>query len=244
MSYEFDQTTREGILASWLNAGGLRPYEPVCMRRQHSMELCPAELGEKIIYGEKVYGMARDGTIAVIHVYKTAKYALAANYAPTTGCLVGSWLSKRSELHDALSILDESVQRGDVTTFVNLLKGIEWNQRTSDEFIQAIDLALKIGAHLAARELATQGAEIHFDSEELQKYARILAPPQVSRVPVNSRVNIRANSEWLKMNRNRYKGKSIALKDGELLETANSTEELIGKIGATKGTGILVTHLY
>lgn len=205
------------------------------------MERCAPEQGERIVYREMVYRMAPDGMLTVVHrVRKTPKHI--AGYVSPQRCWEGLW-ERHTESGNTLSALNESAERGDLTTFLSLLKEIEWTHRTADEYVRAIDLALKIGAHLAARDLANQGAEIHFDSEELQKYARILAPPQVLRTSARQ-VDVLANIEWLKANKSEYKGKWVAIKNGQLMASADSHDELIAGTGKTKGRSILVSHLY
>lgn len=140
--------------------------------------------------------------------------------------------------------LEVAVKAGNEAAFLNALKEVDWRSKSASEYTHIIDLALAVGAHMAARNLSTQGAEAYPHSEELQKYARVLAPPKVltNREPRN--VNLAANIEWLKANKIDYKGKWVAIKDGELVGSADSHNDLIAQIGETKGRGILVTPVY
>ena len=151
------------------------------------------------------------------------------------------WRVARSA--DDLDRLEQAATSGDEVAFSEILTEIHWTSRSAEDYIRAIDLALQVGAHLVARKLATEGAQFHFDSEELQKYARVLAPPQVLRAS-SRQVDVLANAEWLKANRNQYKGKWVAIKNGQLIASADSHDELIAGIGETKGRSILVTRLY
>jgi hypothetical protein len=144
---------------------------------------------------------------------------------------------------DTLKPLENAVRAQDETAFAIALEAINWQSRPASDFMRAIDLALKVGTHLAARRLAIKGAGLHFDDEEMQKYARILAPPQVLRTQASRQVDVAANVEWLKANKENYKGMWVAVKDGTLIASANSHTELIAEIGETKGSGILVTNL-
>lgn len=153
----------------------------------------------------------------------------------------GVWITKAKH---GLERLEEAARSRHESAFAKALAEIDWDKRPAGDFIRAIDLALKVGAHLAARKLATDGAEFHFDCDELQKYARILAPPKMSNRQPSSNAKPKANLDWLKANRNEYRGKWVAIKDGTLLASGNSHEELITQVGKTKGRGILITNLY
>jgi hypothetical protein len=132
----------------------------------------------------------------------------------------------------------------DISVFLEIVKGIDWDHKTAEDFISGIDLALEVGAHLSARELAMQGAEIHFDSEELQKYARVLAPPKLLSKPHRANVQPKANIEWLQANRNNYKGQWVALQNGVFIASAKTYKALVTHIGDVKDRGILITPIY
>lgn len=126
---------------------------------------------------------------------------------------------------DLLSQLADAAEVGDAQAFVTAYQAIDWAARTPDEFERAIHWALTAGAHLAARSLATMGAAQYPDDAELQKAARILAPPKLlRRLPAEPEK--RANHEWLRVNRTAYRGKWVALRNGDLLATANSFREI------------------
>lgn len=140
--------------------------------------------------------------------------------------------------------LEQAAAYQNEAEFTHALTEIDWNSRSADDFIRAIDLALKVGAHLTARELAAEGAQIHFDSKELQKYARILAVPRIIKERTSSDVKPKANVEWLKANRGNYRGQWVAVKNGTLVASAKTHDELIAAVGSTKGSGMLITNLY
>ena len=149
-----------------------------------------------------------------------------------------------TRIESGLARLEEAVASQNEATFTQALTQIDWDNRPAEDYIRAIDLALQVGAHLAARRLAMEGAEFHFDSEELQKYARILAPPTIIKERPSNDVKPRANVEWLKTNRDNYRGQWVALKNGTLVASAKTHDELIAAVGSTKGSGILITNLY
>jgi len=94
---------------------------------------------------------------------------------------------------------------------------------------------------LLARELSAKGAERYPDYPELQKAARVLAPPKVIRSDLPPTPSVKANREWLKENAKNYRGRWVALRNGELVGVANSFEELTGQIKNTRG--ILLTKV-
>jgi hypothetical protein len=125
--------------------------------------------------------------------------------------------------------LADATAAGDAQAFVTAYHLIDWSTRTPDEFERAIHWALAAGAHLTARSLATAGAAQYPDDAELQKAARILAPPKLlRRLPAEPEK--RANHAWLRVNRAAYRGKWVALRNGDLLATANAFHELTEQI--------------
>ena len=151
---------------------------------------------------------------------------------------------KLNKRYDVTIRLEKAVKARNEAAFSDILKEVDWREIEAVEFIRIIDLALEIGTHLAARQIATKGAEAYPDNAELQKYARVLAPPKVVANRVSRNINQKANVEWLKANKNDYKGQWVAIKDGILLAAANSYKDLRDQIGETKGKGILVTTVY
>jgi len=126
---------------------------------------------------------------------------------------------------DRLSQLARAAEAGDAQAFVTAYQAIDWATRTADEVERAIQWALAAGAHLAARALATNGAAQYPDAAELQKAARILAPPKLlRRLPADP--TIRANHEWLRSHRLDYHGQWVALRNGQLLANGDSLQAL------------------
>jgi hypothetical protein len=113
--------------------------------------------------------------------------------------------------------------------------------QSADEVVQAITEALASGEHGLARKLAMDGAEQYPTHGPLQKFAHVLAPPTVSRSIHPPRPGIKANRLWLKANREAYAGRWVALRDGHLLSTAHSFDDLIASVDDT--TDVLLTKL-
>lgn len=152
---------------------------------------------------------------------------------PTTVKANGSnGKNKQMPLHvpeDPLILLADAAEAGDAQAFMTAYHLIDWSTHTPDEFERAIHWALIVGAHLAARSLAVEGSALYPDYAELQKAARILAPPKVIRhLPADP--TIRANQDWLRGNCTAYRGQWVALQNGQLLATADSFGELTKRI--------------
>jgi hypothetical protein len=145
---------------------------------------------------------------------------------------------------DPLARLERAAKAANQAAFLEAVKEINWQRGSVRDFVRAVRLALTVGTHATARELAMRGAELHFDSNELEKYARVLAPPKVLAERPQSKVNPKANVEWLKVNKDNYRGKWIAIRNGEFLGFADTYRELVAQLGETKGQGILVTPIY
>jgi len=107
---------------------------------------------------------------------------------------------------------------------------ISWDRCSASQFKQAVRWALAVGAHLTARQLASQGAECHLDDAELQDMARILAPPRVIQTGLPPDPAIAANRQWLALHAKEYLGRLVALRDGALVATADTVAELKEKI--------------
>jgi hypothetical protein len=127
--------------------------------------------------------------------------------------------------------LQAAAQSGNERAFIAAHHSINWSRRSADDFLQAIQWALAAGAHLAARNLATRGAERYPDYDELKKYARVLAPPKIIQRNLPPRPDLRANRDWLMRHGDLYRGQWVALRHGEFLGAAPSLQALTEKVG-------------
>lgn len=125
-----------------------------------------------------------------------------------------------------LAQLAVAAENGNAQAFVTAYSLVDWHKRTANEFKYAIQWALSAGAHLAARSLAATGAAQYPDHDELQKAARILAPPKVLRRALPAEPAKRANHQWLQSNHSQYRGQWVALRNGQLLAAADSFQAL------------------
>ena len=141
-----------------------------------------------------------------------------------------------------LSQLISAAAHGNEREFAHIAQAIDWTQQMPDEVIAAIQLALSTGAHTTARRLAASGAERYPDRPDLQKYARILAPPRLVQRGLPTRPDLYANRDWTRQHAEQYRGQWIALRDGQLLAAADSFEALADQF--TVHSGILLTRLF
>ncbi len=143
---------------------------------------------------------------------------------------------------DVLARLEAAARVGDEQAFLAAKDAVDWDARPAGDFLRAVQLALSAGAHIAARHLAAQGAARYPDSAELQKYARVLAPPQVIRATAQPNAGLRANRDWIMAHGAEYHGQWVALRNGQLLAVGASLDAVIAQMGGTDGA--LFTKVY
>ena len=164
----------------------------------------------------------------------TNQLAAVAKDRSTSDRRQSTQASSAASDHD-MEQLQAAAETGDERAFVTACRAIDWQSRSPEDHIRAIDLAFTAGAHLAARELAVQGAEIFPDDPVIQRYARVLAPPVVSKSMLAADPSIGANRDWLSTHGDSYLGQWIGLRNGHLLGSSTSLAGLIGQIGDTNG---------
>ena len=140
-----------------------------------------------------------------------------------------------------VGLLNGATESEDESVFLSIAKAIDWTARPPEDLLRGVHLALRVGAFSFARELSTEGAGRYPHNPELQKYARVLAPPKVVRSDLAPTPSVKANRNWLKEHVQSYKGRWVALRNGELKGVANSLDELVTQLGDTKG--ILLTRV-
>jgi hypothetical protein len=142
---------------------------------------------------------------------------------------------------DDLRVLEEAAARKDISGFGRAQEAIDWAAHQAEDIIRAMDLALEVGAYGTARTLSEIGARQFPDHEVVRKYARILGPAKILRTGLPPDPGAAADIRWLKKHSSEYRGRWVALKDGELLESADSFEQLLQKYPAR--SGVLLTHI-
>lgn len=159
----------------------------------------------------------------------------------------GKYQSAEEVVSAALRLLQaQETQRGNGKSAANGITSQRPGAQTApDDIIRTIKQAFESDSPRLAERLAREGAERYPEHAELQKYARVLAPPTVrlAAATPESRAAVKANRKWLKANRNDYLGNWIALKNGELLHASSTFDELTVAVGDVRGRGILVTKI-
>lgn len=143
-----------------------------------------------------------------------------------------------------LELAAELSSANDLKPFLSVYRQIDWETHPAADFAQAVRLALHVGAHQAARECALAGSRRFPHHAELQKLARLLAPPDAKSIPGQGNPSWRANRAWLQQHWDDYRGHWVALRDGQLLAVANDVNGLEAQIGPLKGRNILITPIW
>jgi hypothetical protein len=138
----------------------------------------------------------------------------------------------------SLEILAQSERTED---FVQAAHCIDWRQQTAEAIVRGVHQALAVGAHILARHLAIQGAELYPQDPELRKMAHILAPPQVRRTDLPPDPSLAENRRWIHAHADEYRGRWVALHQGTLLAAADSMKELRIQLDTTRG--VLITRI-
>lgn len=138
--------------------------------------------------------------------------------------------NQTQEQQDSITPLRIAAKANDEKRFVAAMRSVNWSQLSATDFFNAVHLALEAGAHLAARRLATEGAQRYPHDLALQRMHQLLRAPQVLNANLPPVKSLTANRNWMKANAARYRGQWIALKDGELVASASTPRDLKGRV--------------
>ena len=213
----------------WRNAeAGIQ--EAVETTTRHVSDKDFAELLDKVAesIGEFVYSLNTETLLSFFRAdtaYLTTPCVDRFRIVETLRSLVAALLMPQ---------LEAAAEAGDERAFVTVKEAIEWSAQPAEDFIKGIQLALRAGAFSSARQLSVEGAELYPEDRELQKYARVLAPPRVIRSDLPPTPSVKANREWLKKHGKNYRGRWVGLRNGNLVDVAKSFDELVEKVGSTE----------
>jgi hypothetical protein len=129
-----------------------------------------------------------------------------------------------------LKDLEISAHTGDRGQFVRIAEGIDWSSQAAEELLRAIDLALSMELADLAIRLAQAGKSFFPDHERMQQAAQVLAPPRVRTSYIPPAKGLDVSAEWLRINANQYRGQWIAIREGQLVGSAHSLQELAAVI--------------
>lgn len=143
--------------------------------------------------------------------------------------------SENKECTEALDRLENVAQMGNEVAFLKELPSLQWPRCSAEDVIKVIRLALRAGAHGAVQGITIQGLKYHPNSPDVQKYARLYGTPQRAASHNSIRhLNHMVNKAWLAAHAGEYQNQWIAVRDGTLLGSAATLEELVEKVGDTK----------
>jgi len=116
--------------------------------------------------------------------------------------------------------------------------------KTPEEYIQAMRTALSTGDFSLAQQLSIEAAKHYPDHEDIKKSADILAPATVISVKRPIDRGWQKSREWVTQQRRdrNYLNQWVAVKDGELLATGSSMDDLVEQVGDTND--VLLTVIY
>jgi hypothetical protein len=142
---------------------------------------------------------------------------------------------------DVMALLRIVAGSGDEKLFVETTRFMDWSRCPATDFIEAVRLALRAGAHLAARNLAAKGAQRYPHDPSLQKMNRLLSPPRVLKTNLSPVPSLKANREWMQAHAAEYRGQWVALREGKLVARAPTARELKAQVEC--GKGVLITKV-
>lgn len=145
--------------------------------------------------------------------------------------------------NDALTLLETAVQTQDITKFQTLIQAVPWAMFTPPDLLDVIRMALSLDAPLLARRLAEQARQQYPNHREINKFAHVLATPTVKPIEPAPQIDVRANKEWLTVNRETYRGKWVAIHNGSLIAASLTLSDLTAEVDDVKGKGILITKV-
>ncbi|MCK6627859.1 MAG: hypothetical protein L6R45_22115 [Anaerolineae bacterium] len=148
------------------------------------------------------------------------------------------------QIEGTLPLLEQYTQAGERQQFVALAEVVDWSVCGSEELLRTIDLALSLELSSLAIKLAQQGQHLFPKHERIQQAARVLAPPVGREVSTVYTQNLNASQLWLREHAPEYRGRWVAVREGELVATAESLNELTTIMGEGKDSvGALISKV-
>ena len=116
--------------------------------------------------------------------------------------------------------------------------------KTPEEFIQAMRAALSAGDLKQAQALSLAAVDRYPNRDDIQECARILQPTQITAVKRPVDRSWQKSREWVRQqrrNRN-YVNQWVAVRDGNLLATGCSVDDVIEQIDNTENVFLTVIY--
>jgi hypothetical protein len=149
-------------------------------------------------------------------------------------------------MQDPLLAIEEAAAREDRRALSSLAEKVDWRSRPPDDLIRAIQSCLFLDMVLLARELAYEGRRLFPNDKRLEQWAIVLAPAKVigTRPASANAIGLKASQRWFENNSSQYKGKWVAVRDGNLLGVAPTLKELYDQIGRDpKPSGTIIVQV-
>ncbi len=142
----------------------------------------------------------------------------------------------------AMARLEDAAEAGDERAFLLALKEIENEELSVADFIRIIRWALRAGAYKAAYEVSARGASLYPADSELQKHARVLAPPKLISSSLPPDPDIEVNHNWMKQHGKEYRGQWVAVRNGQLLGASATLDDLVSQLDDRKDALITIAY--
>lgn len=146
-----------------------------------------------------------------------------------------AWPSSRANSVDdsddeQISILEQAATNGDEIAFLTALEKSDLSNCSPRQFVQTIKLAFRAGAFIAACDIAAEGHRRYPEDAELNRYVQVLTSNRRIGTQQMALMPSRNNMEWLNEHAGEYSGQWLALRDGQLLGSSRSLEELVQEV--------------
>jgi hypothetical protein len=127
--------------------------------------------------------------------------------------------------------LEKAARANDLRSFVAATGAVDWSTCAPKDFIRAVDHALSLGAFALARDISEKGHQRWPNHPGLGRYASVLAPPRILHNDRPADPTIGKNEAWLRKHSQEFRGRWVAVKDGELLGSADVLADLVREVG-------------
>jgi hypothetical protein len=167
----------------------------------------------------------------------------AQSFEPNAQPASQAWsVLSESLLEETMARLENAAKAGDERAFLLALKEIEYEELSVADFIRIIRGALKAGAYKAAYEVSARGATLYPADSELQKHARVLAPPKLISSSLPPDPDVEANHNWMKRHGKEFRGQWVAVRKGQLLGASATLDDLVGQLDDRRDTLITIAY--
>ncbi|HEV7505428.1 MAG TPA: DUF5678 domain-containing protein [Thermoanaerobaculia bacterium] len=116
-------------------------------------------------------------------------------------------------------------------------------ERTPESFLEEMERIFNSGTLRGAREVAEQGLTLYPDHPELRQAHHALRPFEVRINPHYKIADPSASYAWIKRHSGEYRGKWVALANGELVASSDHFAEIVEAVRDRDSKEILLHHI-